>query len=101
MQDVYAKRGIALAIPAVNMGNHKSWIFKTRHLDRLYGRDDKYKLADVCMATSAAPLYRSLTALDVPDSNPPVYNVFADGGLWANNPVLVALIDAMHMAAPG
>ncbi len=28
------------------------------------------------------------------------YNVFSDGGLWANNPVLVALIEALNVAAP-
>ena len=46
------------------------------------------------------PLYfRSLAALDHPDS-PSNYHVFADGGLWANNPVLVGLIDALKMAQP-
>jgi hypothetical protein len=29
------------------------------------------------------------------------FNVFADGGLWANNPVLVGLIDALDMAQRG
>ncbi len=35
-----------------------------------------------------------------PDTDSDNYRVFADGGLWANNPVLVALIDALNCAAP-
>ncbi len=29
------------------------------------------------------------------------YNVFVDGGLWANNPVLVGLIDALDLTERG
>lgn len=98
--EVYAQRGIALSIPAVVMGNHRSWVFKTPHLPNTSSRDSQYQLVDVCLATSAAPLFRSLAALDHPDS-PSNYHVFADGGLWANNPVLVGLIDALGLAKPG
>jgi uncharacterized protein len=95
--ELHAKRGIALAITAVSLSHHRSWVFKTRHLPTSNGRDDGYRLVDVCMATSAAPIYRSLTAIDDPDGSGS-HQVFADGGLWANNPVLVGLIDALAMA---
>jgi hypothetical protein len=64
-------------------------------------RDDNYSLVDVCLATSAAPIYRSLTAVDHPDNEGGGFNVFVDGGLWANNPVLVGLIDALDMTSRG
>ncbi len=97
--EIYDQRRIGLSIPAVDMNTHRSWVFKTPHLSNSFGRDSDYQLVDVCLATSAAPLFRSLAALDHPDS-PSNYHVFADGGLWANNPVLVGLIDALKMAQP-
>lgn len=97
---IYAERGIALAIPAIELSQHRGWVFKTPHLRATTNhRDDNYKLVDVCLATSAAPLYRSLAAVDHPDGGEG-FNVFADGGLWANNPVLVGLVDALDLATP-
>jgi len=96
--ELYKKRGIGLAIPAVEMARHHAWIFKTSHLPNSIGRDDDYQISDVCRATSAAPLYRSLAALDNPNGEG--YRVFADGGLYANTPVMVGLIDALQMTEP-
>ncbi len=98
--EIYERRGIALAIPTVEMSQHRSWVFKTPHLTGSNHRDDGYSLVDVCLATSAAPVYRSLAAVDHP-GNDGGYNVFVDGGLWANNPVLVGLIEALDMTQPG
>jgi uncharacterized protein len=98
---IYEARKVALAITAVDLGQHRSWVFKTPHLKGSNLRDSRYSLVDVCLATSAAPLYRSLAAIDDPDEFHAIgYNVFVDGGLWANNPVLVGLIDALEMAEP-
>jgi hypothetical protein len=96
---LYDRRGIALAITAVALGQHRSHVFKTPHLPESTHRDDDYRLVDLCLATSAAPLYRSLAAIDQPGGDG--YDVFADGGLWANNPVLVGLIEAVEMTEPG
>ncbi|KAK6021300.1 phospholipase, patatin family [Ostertagia ostertagi] len=112
--ELYAERGIALAIPAVEMSQHRSWIFKTPHLPGTNHRDDNYSLVDVCLATSAAPVYRSLaaithatktvskhtTTLAPGQSGSGGFNMFVDGGLWANNPVLVGLVDALDVAKP-
>lgn len=98
--ELYAERGIALAIPAVEISQHRGWVFKTPHLKGTNHRDDNYTLVEVCLATSAAPIYRSLEAIDRPDGGDG-FNVFADGGLWANNPVLVGLVDALDIAHPG
>ena len=98
---IFAARGIGLAIPAVEMSQHRAWVFKTPHLkDTTNHRDDNYTLVDVCLATAAAPIYRSMAAVDHPDNSSSGFNVFVDGGLWANNPVLAGLIDALDLTAP-
>ena len=100
--EIYTARGIALAITATEIGQHRAWVFKTPHLKETTNhRDDHYTLLDVCLATTAAPIYRSMAAVDQPDNDIGGYNVFVDGGLWANNPVLVGLIDALDMTKPG
>ncbi len=99
MLDVYQKRGISLSIPAVAMSTHRAWIFKKTKTSGV--RDDNYKLVDICLASSAAPIYRSLAAIENPDSKHEQIEVFADGGLWANNPVMVAMLDALMNAEKG
>ena len=98
IREIYDRRGIALAIPAVDMTRHRAWVFKTPHLNG--HRDDGFRLVDVCLATSAAPLYRSLARVAHPTDSAHHY-VFVDGGLWANNPVLVGMIDGLRMTEPG
>jgi hypothetical protein len=95
IKQIWEDRHIALAITAVNMSNFRSWVFKTPHDKGSNHRDDNYTLVDICQASSAAPLFRSLAAIDNPDNSS--YDVFADGGLWANNPVIVALVEALRM----
>lgn len=97
LQEVWANRRIALAIPAVNMRTYRSWVFKTPHDPSTDHRDDRRTLVDVCLASSAAPLFRSLAIIDHSQSG--TYDVFADGGLWANNPVLVTLAEALRIVS--
>jgi hypothetical protein len=96
MLDVFKKRGISLSIPAVAMSSHRAWVFKKTPASGV--RDDHYPLVDVCMASSAAPIFRSLAAVDDPNGDHGVKQVFADGGLWANNPIMVGLVDALACA---
>ena len=98
MLGVYQGRGISLSIPAVLMSEHRAWVFKKTPCSGV--RDDNYPLVDVCMATSAAPIYRSLAAIKDPNTPGGPLQVFADGGLWANNPIMVGLVDALMIAAP-
>lgn len=101
VKEMYERRGIALCIPAVNVETNKSWVFKTPHdrkENRLH-RDDNYRLVDVCMASAAAPIVFPLKAVEKPEDTVQV-NWFTDGGLWANNPSLVALTEALTMAEP-
>ena len=100
LASIWQDRGIALAIPVVHMSNHRAWVFKTPHLRNRRHRDDGYSLANVCLAATAAPVYRSMARLDNPGANDG-HKVFVDGALWANNPVLVGLIDALELGHPG
>lgn len=99
LRDIWINRGIGLAIPAVEMSRHRSWVFKTPHLKNSKDRDGGYTLVQVCMATTAAPVFRSLAWLPNPKTEGG--HAFADGGLWANNPILVGLIDALEMTNQG
>jgi uncharacterized protein len=97
--DVYDKRGISLSIPTVLMSSHRSWVFKKT--PKSGHRDDLYKLVDICMASSAAPIFRSMAAVEDPNGQHGVPQVFVDGGLWANNPIMVGLVDALMCAPKG
>lgn len=74
-----------LVIPALNLTTGKQQILKSRH-NEAWTRDSKYSVRDVALATAAAPIYFPLVSLD--------NQLFADGGLFANAPDLVALHEA-------
>ncbi len=77
----------AVGIPAVNVTSGRPQVFKTRHKAE-WTRDWKYKVVDVALATSAAPTFFELAELDG--------QRYADGGLYANAPDLLALHEAEH-----
>ena len=53
-----------------------------------FTEDDRKSYVDVALATSAAPTY--LPVMEIEGDQ------FADGGLWANNPILVALTEYLY-----
>lgn len=77
----------AVAIPAVNVTQGKPQVFKTRHKVE-WTRDWKFKALDVALATAAAPTFFELAEVGG--------NLYADGGLFANAPDLLALHEAEH-----
>ena len=100
--DLWHRRQIALAVPSIHMANHQAWVFKTPHLNGTNHRDDGYKLWEVCLASSAAPVFRALANIKDPNSEGrKTYKTFVDGGLVANNPVLGALWDSLEMTNEG
>jgi len=98
---VYAERGIALCIPAVNASTRKSWIFKTPH-DRAESRlqrDNDVTLVDACLASAAAPIEFPLASVRYRNEPGSPVRWFVDGGLYANNPVIVAIVEALAFAS--
>lgn len=95
--EIFRQRKIGFAVPAVDATTRRGRVFKTPHNVDSNHRDDGYSLVDVCLASSAAPIYRSMAAVKQPGRSS-VKDMFVDGGLWANNPVLVALSEALRMA---
>ena len=93
---LYEQREIGLCISATAFLQHKPRVFKTGHL-RKKRRDDAVALADACLASSAAPVYLPLASITADGLDGQIY---ADGGLWANNPVLLGLIEGLSLAAP-
>lgn len=95
IKSLYERRKIGLCIPAVDAATYKAWVFKTPH-NPLKHRDDNYSLVDVCLASAAAPILFPLAAVDHPERKGEK-DYFVDGGLWANNPVLVGLTEALSL----
>ena len=83
------------------MSQHRSWVFKTPHLAGTNHRDDDYTPRR-CLPGHDGGAGLSLAGGDRSRQwrRRGGCNVFVDGGLWANNPVLVGLVDALDMAAP-
>lgn len=92
--DVWDRSHIALCIPACRMTDYSTKVFKTPHAPD-YTRDRHVTLVDACMATSAAPIFLPLAEIrEQPDH---ALTKFVDGGLWANNPSVVALLEAIEL----
>lgn len=76
-----------VAIPAVNVTQGQPQVFKTRHKAE-WSRDWRYKAVDIALATAAAPTFFELAEVGG--------NLYADGGLFANAPDLIAIHEAEH-----
>jgi uncharacterized protein len=79
-----------LVITSYNLGADDVYLFRTAHHPRLR-RDWRERAVDVAMATSAAPTY--LPGFPLSDTR------LVDGGLWANNPAMVAVVEAVSTCA--
>lgn len=94
---LYQRRQIGLCIPSVKAEHQTTKVFKTPHIGR-FTVDASFRLVDVCMATSAAPIFLPLVDIADPKADGQSF-VYADGGLWANNPVLVGILEALEITA--
>ncbi|MCK4887752.1 MAG: patatin-like phospholipase family protein [Planctomycetes bacterium] len=90
---LYKNRDIKLCIPSVNASTYRAWVFKTGH-NEFKNRADNYRLVDICLASAAAPIFFPILEQENPDKPEQIIK-FVDGGLWANNPILVGLIEAL------
>ena len=78
--------GTRLVIPVYNLSTDAVQIFKTPHATDLRFDKDK-KIYDVLLATTAAPVYFSPYKMRG--------GVYMDGGVGANNPSLIALVEGI------
>ncbi|MDT3736777.1 MAG: CBASS cGAMP-activated phospholipase [Denitratisoma sp.] len=76
-----------LMIPAVNLSKGSAQFFKTQHCEE-YRHDGAVLLKDAVMASAAAPTFFPVHRFN--------QNRYADGGLVANSPALVAFHEAVH-----
>ncbi len=74
-----------LIIPATDVGNGCVHVFKSSY-DKEFVRDRDVLLRDAILASCAAPTYFDPVKVD--------QYLLADGGVWANCPAMVAVIDA-------
>lgn len=93
--EMYNRRKIGVCLASVNMATHKSRVFKTAHNPKK-NLDDNRTLVDVCLASAAAPIIFPVAG--IPDTEVKGnLEHFVDGGLWANNPILIAMVEALEL----
>jgi hypothetical protein len=85
-------RGKYVVVPAFCLSTGTPRVFKTDHSPEL-SRDDRYRVRDVALAASAAPTYLPIANIKSPTSG--AYEQFIDGGVYANNPTLLAFTEAI------
>jgi patatin-like phospholipase/acyl hydrolase len=78
-----------LVVPAYDVNTGKVYLFKTPH-HKGYVHHADLPALDVALATSAAPTY-------FPAHTIPGRGTFIDGGLWANCPAMVGLVEVLDL----
>ena len=80
-----------LCIPSYSITEAKPKVFKFDHKTGELSRDNEAPIIDIALATSAAPTYFPLAESEFYNNEQ-----FIDGGVWANNPTLVGLLEALN-----
>jgi len=95
LESIFAENKIGdvhnlICIPSYSLTDARPWVFKYDHKEGKLDRDNKAFCVDVALATSAAPTYFPLCEIPYYD-----HKQFIDGGVWANNPTMVGVIEAL------
>ena len=77
-----------VCVPTVNLKDGENVVFKTNH-DPSLTRDGDRLMADVALATSSAPTFFPIAQVRGFNNG-----YFIDGGLWANNPAFIGMVEA-------
>jgi uncharacterized protein len=80
-----------LCIPAFSLTDGRPFIFKYDHVEGNLCRDGRTRYVDIALATSAAPSYLPIVTIDAYDRKQ-----FIDGGVYANNPTLIGVVEALR-----
>lgn len=96
LEEMFGERTLAdsyclLCIPAFSLTDGRPFIFKFDHNEGNLCRDNKTKYVDIALATSAAPAYLPIVTIDTYDRKQ-----FIDGGIYANNPTLIGVVEALR-----
>jgi len=76
-----------LLIPSFNLSKGITRTFKYPHKEGGFTKDRDIKMFDAALATSAAPTYLPIHEVE--------NALYIDGGVWANNPVICGLLEAL------
>ena len=92
LTDVFQDRRLGeiekpLLLPTTDIGNGCVHVLKSAY-SKDFNRDNNVLVKDAVLASCSAPTYFDPCKLDS--------YLLADGGLWANNPALAAVIDAQR-----
>lgn len=94
LKNVFGSRKIGesnnfICIPSYNVNTAIPRVFKKNYAN--FTEDDRKSYVDVALATAAAPTYFPMIEIEE--------DQFVDGGLWANNPVLVGFTEFLYKFA--
>jgi len=76
-----------LIVPSLNIDTGEVHVWKTPHHPR-FERDYRHSMVEVALSTGAAPTY-------FPTYRSSSGAPLIDGGVWANNPIAIATVEAM------
>ncbi len=83
---LFGSSTIPTCIPSFEGRYGEPYVFKTPHHPD-YKKDQYERIVDVGLSTAAAPTIFAAVKRNG--------YVFADGGIWANNPAMIGIVDAM------
>lgn len=81
-----------VCVPSIEHQKASPKVYKTPHHPHLI-KDGDVEMWKIALATSAAPTYLPAAVIEENECK-------IDGGLWANNPVLVAIAEAVNLGYP-
>jgi Patatin-like phospholipase len=92
LEDIFGERKLGesrkrLVIPSFNLETGEVHVWKTSHHPR-FERDYKESVVGVALSTAAAPTY-------FPTHRSAAGTPLVDGGMWANNPIAVAVVESI------
>lgn len=87
------ERNKYIIIPTLCLSNGQPRIFKTDYKNGELDQHNNYDVVDIIIASCSAPTYFPAAKIKNPNTN--IYEYFVDGGMFANNPSVCALVEAI------